>query len=187
MEAAPKPMTLEELFQLAGAHPWIVLGVFLAPPLLAGVAGLVHERDALGVSSWRYLYSVLIYVACVPGIFAAVVTGYMLFFRNADLTRVNVLVYFLPIASMVATIFLVNKAVPLQRVPGFDRLSGLMLMLGISFALALMIQRTHIFAFFGAGIETLFTIALVLFGLLKLGGRKLFGEPKEEKPVASEQ
>ncbi len=175
-------MTLEELFQLAGGYPAILAGLFVAPPVLAGLAGLSHARDLEGRSPFRWLYAVLVYLACVPGIFAAVVTGYMLFFQNADLMRVNVLVFFLPIASMVATLFLIHKAMPLKVVPGFDRLSGLMLLLGISFALALMIQKTRIFAFFGAGIETLFALAIGLFGLLKLGGAKLFGGPTDQIP-----
>lgn len=61
----------------------------------------------------------------VPDVFSAVLSVYALFFRNADLLGVIVLVHFLPIASMAATLILTSCAVrSLDEVPGFDRLSG---------------------------------------------------------------
>jgi len=69
-------------------------------------------------------------------------------------------------------------------VPGFDRLSGLMVMIGCSFAIALVIQKTRIFIFFGGSIERLFGLAIGVFALLKWGMYMLFRSPAEPKKDA---
>jgi hypothetical protein len=136
---------------------------------------------ALGNISTRSL----VYLVCVPGMFAAVITAYTLFFSGENLLDANLLVYFLPIASMVATLVLIRKNVSFDEIPGFDHLSGLMVMVGCSFAIALAIQKTRIWVFFGGSIEKLFFLAAGIFALLKWGTYMLFrrrDEPRQELP-----
>ena len=117
--------------------------------------------------------------------FASVLTAYALFFGHENLLGVNLLVYFLPIVSMVVTLVFIRKSVPFDAVPGFDRLSGLMVMVGCSFAVALAIQKTNIWIFFGGSIERLLALAGGVFALLKWGTYVLFRrheEPKQERP-----
>lgn len=178
-------MTVRDLVNLAGQYPLALLAAFAAPPLLAWLMGLMHPRGQGGLAPWKYFAALLVYLACVPGMFAAVVTAYALFFSRENLLDANLLVYLLPIFSMVATLVFVRKDVPFAEVPGFDRLSGLMAMVGCSFALALAIQKTNVFLFFGASIEKLFVLAAGIFALLKWGTYMLFrggGEPKREPP-----
>jgi hypothetical protein len=128
---------------------------------------------------------VLVYAVCVPGMFAAVISGYALFFTRENLLDANLLVYFLPIISMVVTLIFIGKNVSFEEVPGFDRLSGLMVMVGCSFAIALAIQKTKIWIFFGGSIEKLFLLAAGVFALLKWGTYTLFrrrDEPRQERP-----
>ena len=178
-------MTTREFIRLAGEH-WLVLtGVFLALPLITWLCGQAHARGQGGASPWKYIYAVLVYLACVPGLFAAVLTAYTLFLSHENLLDVNPLVYFLPLASMIVTLVLLRKNVDFEEVPGFDRLSGLMAMIGCSFALALAIQKTNIWIFFGGSIEKLFLLAAGVFALLKWGTCALFrrrDEPKIEPP-----
>ena len=86
---------------------------------------------------------------------------------------------------MIATLVLIRKNVSFDDVPGFDRLSGLMVMVGCSFVIALVIQKTRIWVFFGGSIEKLFLLAAGVFTLLKGGTYMLFrrrDEPKQEPP-----
>ena len=101
--------------------------------------------------------------------FASVLTAYTLFISRENLLDVNPLVYFLPVVSMVVTLVFIRKNVSFDEVPGFDRLSGLMVMVGCSFAVALAIQKTNIWIFFGGSIERLFILAAGVFALLKWG------------------
>jgi hypothetical protein len=178
-------MTTRDFIQWAGQHPAVLVAAFVAPPVLAWLAGQSHGREQGKLAPWKYLYSVLVYLVCVPGMFAGVITAYSLFFSRENLLDANVLVYFLPLVSMVATLVLIRKNVSFDDVPGFDRLSGLMMMVGCSFVIALVIQKTSIFVFFGGSIEKLFLLAAGVFALLKWGTYMLFrkrDEPKQEPP-----
>ena len=178
-------MTTRELIQLAGQHSWTLVAVFVVPPVAAWLLGQMHERGRGGVAPWKYLYAGLVYLACVPGMFAGVITAYTLFISRENLLDANLLVYFLPLVSMVATLIFIRKSVSFDEVPGFDRLSGLMVMVGCSFAVALAIQKTNIWIFFGGSIEKLFLLAAGVFALLKWGTDTLFrrrDEPKQEPP-----
>lgn len=178
-------MTSRELVELAGHYPLVLVGAFLAPPLAAWLLGRMHPRGQGGLAPWKYFSAVLVYLTCVPGMFAGVITGYSLFFSRENLLDADLLVTLLPIVSMAATLIIIRKSVSFEDVPGFDRLSGLMAMVGCSFAIALAIQKTNIFLFFGASIEKLFVLAAAVFALLKWGAYTLFrrtDEPKREPP-----
>jgi hypothetical protein len=60
-----------------------------------------------------------------------------------------------------------------------------MVMLACSFAIALAIQKTNIWVFFGGSLEKLFLLAAGVFALLKWGTYMLFrrrDEPVQERP-----
>ena len=178
-------MTVRELTQWAGGHPWILLAVFGVLPVLVWLLGVMHGRGNGGTSPWRYIYSVFVYVVCVPGMFSSVLTPYSLFFRNENLLEVNLLVYVLPIISMLVTLIFVRKNVGFDAVPGFERLSGLMILLACSFGLALAIHKTRLFVGFFGSIDRLFLLAAGIFALLKWGAYMVFrrkDEPVKERP-----
>jgi hypothetical protein len=178
-------MTARELLELAGQHPGWLLGLGLLPPAVAWLLGRVHLPGAGGTAPWRYFYSVLVYVACVPGMGAAVVTAYMLFFTHENLLDKNLLVYGLPIASMAATLPLIRRNVSFQEIPGFGRLSGLMTLIGVTFALLLAIRKTWIGLVFGGSLLTLAVLGAFVFGVLRWGAQALFrsaGEPPPRPP-----
>jgi hypothetical protein len=178
-------MTARELAQLADRHPLVLLGVFVVLPLAAWLCGRLHGRGRGGEAPWNYLYSVLVYIACVPGMCAGVLTAYALFFTRENLMDVSLAVFVAPIVSMVVTLILIRKNVSFDEVPGFDRISGLMVMIACSFAIALAVERTRIFLFFGGSIGKLFLLAAGVFALLKWGAYMLFRrreEPKQDLP-----
>ena len=178
-------MTTRDLIHQADQHPVALAAALAVPPVVACVVGRLHDRGRGGAGLWKYLYGVIVYLACVPGMFAGVLTAYTLFFSRENLLDTNLLVYFLPIVSLIVTLVLIRKNVAFDEVPGFDRLSGLMVMVGCSFAIALAIQKTSIWIVFGGSIERLFILAAAIFGLLKWGAYMLFrrrDEPKSERP-----
>jgi len=178
-------MTTRELMQQADQHPLVLAAVFVAVPVVVWLLGQMHQKGKGGEAPWNYVYSVLVYLACVPGMFAAVISGYVLFFSRENFLDMSLLASVLPIVSMVVTLVLVRKNVPFDQVPGFNRLSGLMVMIGCSFAIALVIQKTNIWIFFGGSIERLLILAAGVFALLKWGTHALFrdrDEPKKEAP-----
>lgn len=178
-------MTIQDLIQLANGHVLALLIFFVVPPILAWVCGRIHGFGNGSTSPWKYIYSVLVYAVCIPGLFSSVLTGYALFFQRENLLHVNLVIYFLPIVSMVVTLILIHKTVSFDDVPGFDRISGLMVMIGCSFVIALAIEKTRIWIIFGGSIAMLFVLAGGIFALLKWGTYMLFrrrDEPKKPAP-----
>ena len=178
-------MTLRELIQTAGSHPLPVAGTLVALPVLAWLVGVLHREGEGRNAPWKYGYAALVYLACIPGMFAAVLTAYAMFFQNENLLDANLLVYLLPLASMGATLVAIRKRVAFDDVPGFDRLSGLMVLLAGSFGLALALHKTRLFLGFFGSIEMFFLLAAGIFALLKWGAYTLFrskAEPAKPMP-----
>jgi hypothetical protein len=87
---------------------------------------------------------------------------------------------------MGVTLVLLGQSVDLAAMPGIHRLSGLMTLIGVSFAVPLAISKTRIWLFFGGAIFLLFAIATVAFLFMQWGSRALLrrrDEPKEDPPV----
>jgi hypothetical protein len=158
------------------------LGCYLlALPLVALALGFLHQRGAGNESPWKYLYAILVYAACIPGMFAATVTLYLLLFVNANLLDVNALVTFLPIASMAATLAIAGRNVDFGPLPGFGRLSGLMVTLGLTFVTLFALSRTRLWVVFGGSVFLLIAIGAFVFALLKWAGYMTFR--RRDEPV----
>jgi len=77
-------VSARELTHLADRHPLILAAVFIALPLAAWLCGRLHPRGGGGGTPWKYFYCLLVYLACVPGMFAGVLTAYTLFRRREE-------------------------------------------------------------------------------------------------------
>lgn len=178
-------MTGRELVDLAGSSPLVLGSVLGVPPVVALVIGFVHTRGSGGNAPWKYVYSLVIYATCIPGMLSAVLTGYTIFLSRENLMDQNVLVYLAPIVAMTVTLMLARKNVDFAQVPGFDRIWGLMTMIAMTFAIVLAISKTSIFLFFGGSIVVLIGLCAFVFGLLKWGAYMAFRgshEPKRDPP-----
>ncbi len=169
-------MTLRELLDLAGNQTTILLIIFIGLPVLTAVLGFLHGKGRGGQAPWNWTYALIVYVVCVPGMCAAVVAGYALFFTRENLLDVNALVYIMPVVSMVVTLALMGRNVRFDRVPGFGRLGGLMLILGLSFGMVLALHKTRLWIMFGGSMLHLLAALLGVFILLRVGAHMLFGK-----------
>jgi len=167
-------MTARDLIDAAARHPALLAALCLLPPLGALLLGWVHGRGRGALAPWRHFYGVLVYVACIPGIGAAVLTAYTLFFTGESLLDKDLLVYVAPVLSMGATLPLIRRSVSFDDVPGFDRLSGLMVLIALTFAVILAIRKTFIGILFGASFATLLALGAGVFALLKWGAYAAF-------------
>lgn len=168
-------MTLNELLSAGAEHPGVFLGVFLLVPVLPLALRLAHGAYEGWRPPWKYIYSVIVYVTCVPGTFMTVAVLYSVLFLGANVLELSIPVYFVPIISMTATLVFLRRNVELRLVPGFRRLSGLLLIMGASFFIVYALDRLRIWAFFGGSLAVLAVAAVVLFLLLKWGVERLFG------------
>jgi len=84
-------MTIQEFAESASHRPLMILLFFGFIVLFAIVAGIIGKGEG-HLSPWKYLYSTLIYLTCVPAIFiitlslyALVVEGASIFHRHHEL------------------------------------------------------------------------------------------------------
>jgi hypothetical protein len=156
-------MTLRELFDYLSANPAVMLMYFIGIPFTAFLAGILGKGEG-HLSPWKYLYSTLIYLVCVPGIFAAALAVYLfLFQRGGNIFNVNLLTQVLPIASMIVTLGIIRRNAPFDSIPGFNRLSGLMMMIFSVFVLMYFLDRLHLVAWVNVPVIYLL---LIVAGLL---------------------
>ncbi len=167
-------MTPNELMALASANPAIVGAVLAAPVVTATALQLTPALDQPrgGLAA---LWSAVIYAACIPGIFAAVALVYMAAFMRSNLMNLDVLAVFGPIAAMIATIGLAGRKVCIGDLPGVDRLGGLLMMLGATFMVVFLLERTRIVVLFHGSVWTLLFLCFVLFIVFKIGLGRVFG------------
>ena len=171
-------MTLQDLLDATSAYPWAIGAYFVLPPAFAFLAGYTEE-SAGRLTARDYALSVLIYMVAIPGIVSLVLVGYQLFFIRGNLLEVNLLLYFLPIVSMVATFVLIRRCASFDRLPGFDRLSGLMMLIGLSFLVVLVLYRTRFLVGFFGSLESLLVIGVVVFLAFQYAARKLTGPDRD--------
>ncbi len=137
-------MTLQDFFTLLAGHPTWILAFFILLPLTALVLGWITKGEE-GSSPWKYLYSALIYLSCVPGIFAVTLSVYFFVFERRSILQTDIYTQVLPVVSMIATLLILRRNVDLDLIPGFDKISGLIMMIAASLALMWFVDRTHIY------------------------------------------
>jgi len=156
-------MTLGEFFERCDQSPALLLVFFILIPLIALLA-LFFSRGQGHLSSWKYLYSVLIYLVAIPGIFAVTLSIYLFLFERRSIMDINIYTQVLPVVSMLATFILIRKQVDLDLVPGFDKLSGLVIILTVLIILMWVLDKTHIFSVMI--IPFYFVILMLIVGFL---------------------
>lgn len=158
-------MTLGELLSFIGNNPLPAIGYFTVIPLTALLAG-VFSRGAVYKSPWKYLYAALVYAVCIPGIFAVVLTMYQFMFGRRDIMNANVISQVMPMVSMGITLGVMRRYTPFSAIPGFGKLSGLMMLTASIFVVMYLMDRMHLVAFVRLPVEVLLAIvlgALILF------------------------
>ncbi len=140
-------MTLGDFIRSVSDDPLPATFYFLALPSLALLTNWIAGKEARQ-SPWKYFYSLLVYATCIPGIFAACLSVYLFLFQGGgSIFNVNLITQVLPILSMILTLSVIRQRVSFAYVPGFGKLSSLMLGLSVIFFLMYLLDRTRIIAF----------------------------------------
>lgn len=157
-------MTIENIINQLGNYPSIILiyfGIMLGVSLL----GLLLVKEQNYRPPINYLYGGLVYLVAIPGLLSVVLLLYSFFFLKTNVLQLNIVTHYVPIVFMIATLLIINRTIPLKRIPGFDRLSGLVILITGAFILTFILQRM-IFGVFFIGS---FTYLIAFFGLILLG------------------
>lgn len=166
-------MTLQEFFELLAQNPQFILAFFGLIPFTALVAGILGKGEG-HLAPWSYLYSTLIYLVAIPGIFAITLNVYLFIFERRSIMQTDIYTQILPILSMVITLLLIKRNVDLDLIPGFGKLSGLIMMILSVFVILWIIEKTHIFAITFIPFQYFLLFFVGLLVIVRLGWNKLF-------------
>jgi len=165
-------MTLQEFFNVLSNNPSIVIFYFVALALTAFLCGLFGKGEG-HLSPWNYTYAGLLYLAAVPGIFAITLNVYLFLFEQQNIMETNIITQILPVISMLVTFLLIRRNVDLHDIPGFERLSGLILVVTAIIAGMWILDRTHIIAIAVIPFQYVILIIIILLILVRLGWKRL--------------
>ncbi|MFD2562774.1 hypothetical protein [Aquimarina rubra] len=158
-------MTVQDFINWFGNNPNLVLGYF-AVIIAFSLIGLLFVKPANFNPPINYLYGILIYAITIPGLLALVLLLYSFFFLKTNLLQLDLVTYFVPLISMIITLVVINRTIPMSRIPGFGKLSGLFIMIIITFVITYILQRMFFGVFFVGRFQYLIVFFLVLlFGL----------------------
>ena len=168
-------MTLKDLFLIAGENQNYTIAFFVTIPILAFLVGLIGgTKDHL--SPYKYIYTVLIYLISIPGIFAVALSIYKFLFQRGDIMQTDLLLQVLPIVSLIITVSIMRNNISLGFIPGFDKISGLWLMLFATMFFMWFLEKIHIVVFSYLPFQYLLGIFGVLFVVIYMGWKKFSGQ-----------
>lgn len=166
-------MTLRELFDYLSANPLAVVAYFSLLLITALLAGTMAKGEG-HLSPWKYLYSAIVYLVCVPGIFAAALAVYLfLFEQGGSIFNINLLTQVLPVAAMLVTLGVVRRNVSFGNIPGFGRLTDLIMTIFTVFLLMYLLNRLHLVAWVHVPVQWLLVIVAALLLVVRLGLKRL--------------
>ncbi len=171
-------MTLQELLALIGENPSYILFYFCIIPFAAILAGILGKGEG-HIAPWKFLYSMLVYMICVPGIFAVTLSVYVFLFEKRSIFETDIYMQILPVISMIATLLIIRKNVDLDHIPGFGKLSGLVMVIFAALAIMWFIDRTRIWVISYLPFSYLLLIFVVLLIVIRFGWSRLMSGSKD--------
>ena len=165
-------MTLQQFFDLLSANPVIVLFYFIALPLTAFLSGIL-DRGEGHKSPWKYAYCALLYMAAVPGIFAVFLNVYFFLFERQSILQANIYTQFLPTVAMFVTFLIIRRNVDFATIPGFDKLSGLIMIVTALIVGMWVLDRTRIIAITFLPFQYVILIIIALLVLIRIDWKRL--------------
>ncbi len=146
----------------------------VALPFLALTIGTALKRVSLKTSAG--FLAVPVYLSVVPGMGSVIILGYLHLFTGTNiLSDIDVALVIGPLACMIATLVAVSKVMPHAKIPGYGRMTGLMIIVGVAFGVALFLSRLRIFIGFFSSLTTLLLLFIAVYVIFKLALKKLKG------------
>lgn len=139
-------MTLRDIFEAISGHPAILFLLQMAVPTGAFLVNLWSGTTAEEIWKWRYVYAILVYLACIPGIFAVILNVYLFLFERQSVWDINLGAQVLPILTMAGTLMLIRQKIPFIYIPGFGKLSSFLTLMAAVMGVLWIIDRTHLYA-----------------------------------------
>ncbi|HEV7380815.1 MAG TPA: hypothetical protein VGN64_13540 [Dyadobacter sp.] len=139
-------MTLSQLFEYISQRPWPAALYFISLPFVTWLIGIV-ATGSREVKFWSYIYAVLVYAVCIPGVFAVTLNIYLFLFERQSIWQANVILQYLPIVSMAISLILIKSKIPFKLIPGFGKISGFLMLIAALIGVMWFFDRIRLVAF----------------------------------------
>ncbi|WP_149243819.1 hypothetical protein [Dyadobacter sp. 32] len=139
-------MTLSQLFASISQNPWQLASVFMLMPVIAWLVGIL-AHGSRDVKFWSYVFAVLVYATCIPGIFSVCLNIYLFLFERQSIWQANIVLQFLPMISMALTLMIIKSKIPFSLIPGFGKISGFLTLIFFLIGVMWFLDRIHLVAF----------------------------------------
>lgn len=167
-------MTVGEFGTVLTENPLLVTAYFSILPVTAIFAWLLGNNRG-HLSPWKYFYTVLIYLSCLPGILAFAFAVYLVVVERQSILQLNLYLTLIPVMSMFLTLIIIRRNVDLDLVPGFDKITGFILMIFALIAFLWFLSRIRLVIFSYMPLQYFALIFIGLLLLLIYGWRKISG------------
>lgn len=167
-------MTLQELFEQLSTNPIWVISYFVIIPFAAFIVNKVSGSKALR-SPWAETYRALIFMVAIPALLAIALNVYQFLFERQSILMINVFTQILPIVSFIVTIAVIRKNVSVDSIPGFGKISSLIVMIFGALAIMWVLDRTRI-SFIAFSYMPFHYVILIFVGILiaiRVGWKRL--------------
>jgi len=168
-------MTLRDIFHLVGNEPYWVVVVFTVIPVLALLIGGVSKHEGI-YSPWRQIYSGIIYLSCVPGVLAIALTMYLVFFEKKSVLDTDFYIQMLPVISMGLTLYIISRFVDMKMIPGFGKVTSLIMMIAVVFFIMWAMEKTRIILVSFMPFHYVILIFIGLLGVLMTSWNNIFNK-----------
>lgn len=165
-------MTVQDFFDHLSGQPLAVFTFLLMVPISSLLTNFLSGSSG-GRSPWKYLYSLLIYLACIPGIFALTLLFYLFLFENINILELDIILNILPPVSMIATILIIRKNVNLDLIPGFDKITAFLTIILVVFIFLWILDRTRLWVVTFLPLSAALLIFFLLLAALLWGWHRI--------------
>ena len=138
-------MTLRQFFDWVQIQPSVIIYYFLIIFVVTLLASMFAKGEG-HLQPWNILYAFIIYLVCIPGIFAITLSIYFFLFEKRSIMDTELLLQVLPIFMMFLTLYIIHKNVEFKYIPGFEKLSSLMIIIAILLSFMWIVDRTQLYA-----------------------------------------
>lgn len=140
-------MTIEDLLTYITNDKAALFLFFILLPIATILITAISGGRSLE-KPYSYLYSILLFAVCIPGVLSITLWVYSMFFERKAIWQLPFFVYYLPIIIMAICIYILKKKrISIQRLPWTGELYEFLVLLIITFASILIIMKLQIINF----------------------------------------
>jgi len=164
-------MTIQNLIDWFDTNQNLTLIYFASMILLSLLVILIVNVN--NAKSLKYVMSMIVFGVTIPGVLSVILILYALLMQRTNILEVGVVTYFVPIVAMIISLVILNRKVSMGEIPGFGKLSSLIVMIGIAFGIVFVLQKTYFGVLFIGGFTQLILVFAVLLIIIKFAWSRL--------------